>query len=149
MILYRHILSLKIYIYQTPKYSKAIWERKENQYDRILEIYIYIYIYKSTHAHAHSHTHTDKHTHIKLYAKNKMTRCDGVNIKIAAVKLKHLSCLIILRCLLRCYYYHGHLACEKEDFCERHILFEGDRELLSGERLVILQKITQLQLNGT
>ena len=38
---------------------------------------------------------------------------------------------------------------EEEDFCERYILVEGDWELLSGERLVILLKIAQLQLNGT
>ena len=51
--------------------------------------------------------------------------------------------------LLRCNYYHEYLACEEEDFCERYILVEGDWELLSGERLVILLKIAQLQLNGT
>ena len=51
--------------------------------------------------------------------------------------------------LLRCNYYHKYLACEEEDFCERYILLEGDWELLSGERLVILLKIAQLQLNGT
>ena len=32
--------------------------------------------------------------------------------------------------------------------CERYILLERVWELLSGERLVILLKITQLQLNG-
>ena len=41
------------------------------------------------------------------------------------------------------------LACEEEHFCERYILLEGDWESLSGERLVILLKIDQLQLNGT
>ena len=51
--------------------------------------------------------------------------------------------------LLRCNYYHEYLACEEEDFCERYILLEGDWELLSGERLVILLKIAQSQLNGT
>ena len=51
--------------------------------------------------------------------------------------------------LLRCNYYHEYLACEEEDFCERYILVEGDWELLSGERLVILLKIAQLQLNDT
>ena len=51
--------------------------------------------------------------------------------------------------LLRCNYYHEYLACEEEDFCERYILYEEDWELLSGERLVILLKIAQSQLNGT
>ena len=51
--------------------------------------------------------------------------------------------------LLRCNYYHESLACEEEDFCERYILGEGDWELLSGKRLVILLKIAQLQLNCT
>ena len=51
--------------------------------------------------------------------------------------------------LLRCNYYHEHLACEEEDFCERYILLEGDWELLSEERLVILLKIAQLQLKDT
>ena len=51
--------------------------------------------------------------------------------------------------LLKCNYYHEYLACEKKDFCERYILLVGDWELLSGERLVILLKIAQLQLNGT
>ena len=51
--------------------------------------------------------------------------------------------------LLRCNYCHEYLACEEEDFCERYILVEGDWELLSGKRLVILLKIAQLQLNGT
>ena len=59
--------------------------------------------------------------------------------------------------LLRCNYYDEYLACEQEDFCERYIKFKGsspenyylDWELLSGERLVILMKIAQLQLNGT
>ena len=37
----------------------------------------------------------------------------------------------------------------KRKTCERYILLERDRELLSGERLVILLKIAQLQLNGT
>ena len=41
------------------------------------------------------------------------------------------------------------LACEEEDFCERYILDEGNWELLFGERLVILFKFVQLQLNGT
>ena len=41
------------------------------------------------------------------------------------------------------------MACEEEDFCERYILLEGDWELMSGECLVILFKIAQLQLNGT
>ena len=45
--------------------------------------------------------------------------------------------------------YHEYLACEEEDFCERYISAEGDRELLSGECLVILLKIAQLQLKGT
>ena len=51
--------------------------------------------------------------------------------------------------LLRCNYYHEYLACEEEDFCERYVLLEGDWELLSGERLVILLKIAQSQLNDT
>ena len=51
--------------------------------------------------------------------------------------------------LLRCNYYHEYLACEEEDFCERYILVEVDWELLSEERLVILLKIAQIQLNGT
>ena len=51
--------------------------------------------------------------------------------------------------LLRCNYYDEYLACEQEDFCERYIKFKGNWELLSGERLVILLKIAQLQLNGT
>ena len=51
--------------------------------------------------------------------------------------------------LLRCNYYEEYLACEQEDFCERYIKFKGSWELLSGERLVILLKITQLQLNST
>ena len=51
--------------------------------------------------------------------------------------------------LLRCNYYHEYLVCEEEDFCEQYILVEGDWELLSGEHLVILLKIAQLQLNGT
>ena len=54
-----------------------------------------MYIYSYIHTNSHTHTHTQTNTHIKLYAKNKMTRCDGVNIKIAAVKLKHLPCLIL------------------------------------------------------
>ena len=37
----------------------------------------------------------------------------------------------------------------KRKTCERYILLERDRELLSGERLVILLKIAQLQHNGT
>ena len=37
----------------------------------------------------------------------------------------------------------------KRKTCERYILLEGDLELLYGERLVILLKIAQLQLNGT
>ena len=53
------------------------------------------------------------------------------------------------RSLLKYNYYYEYLACEEEDFCERYILAEGDWELLSGERLVILLKIAQLQLNGT
>ena len=73
------------------------------------------------------------------------------NAKIAAVKLKHLSGLIwwVGGSLLRCNYYHEYLACEEKDFSERYILLEGEWELLSGERLVILLKISQLQLNGT
>ena len=51
--------------------------------------------------------------------------------------------------LLRYNYYHEYLACEEEDFCERYILHEEDWELLSGERLVILLKIAQSQLNDT
>ena len=51
--------------------------------------------------------------------------------------------------LLRCDYYHEYLACEEEDFSERYILPEGNWELLSGERLVILLKIAQKQLNVT
>ena len=34
------------------------------------------------------------------------------------------------------------LACEQEDFCERYIKLKGKWELLSGERLAILYKIT-------
>ena len=45
--------------------------------------------------------------------------------------------------LLRCNYYHKYLVCEEEDFCERYILFQGDWELLSEERLVILLKVTR------
>ena len=37
-------------------------------------------------------------------------------------------------------YYQKYLACEEEEFSERYILFEGDWELLSRERLVILLK---------
>ena len=44
---------------------------------------------------------------------------------------------------------HEYLAYEQKDFCRRYILREGDWELLSGERFVILLKIAQLQLNGT
>ena len=51
--------------------------------------------------------------------------------------------------LLRCSYYDEYLACDQEDFCERYIKFKRNWELLSGERLVILLKIAQLQLNGT
>ena len=51
--------------------------------------------------------------------------------------------------LLRCNNYHEYLACEEEYFCEWHTLVEGDWELLSGERLIILLKIAQLQLNGS
>ena len=43
---------------------------------------------------------------------------------------------------VRCNYYHEY---EEEDLCEGYILLK----LLSGERLVILLKIAQLQLNGT
>ena len=74
------------------------------------------------------------------------------NSKLAAVKLKLLSGLILWReggSLLRCNYYYEYLACEEEDFCEQYILVEAGWELLSGERLVILLKITQLQANGT
>ena len=28
--------------------------------------------------------------------------------------------------LLRCNYYHEYLACEDKNFCEQHILVEGD-----------------------
>ena len=49
--------------------------------------------------------------------------------------------------LLRCNYYHEYLACDEEDLWTIHITW--DWELLSGERLVILLKIAQLQLNGT
>ena len=49
--------------------------------------------------------------------------------------------------LLRCNYYHEYLACDEEDLWTIHIPW--DWELLSGERLVILLKIAQLQLNGT
>ena len=45
--------------------------------------------------------------------------------------------------LLRCNCYHKYLACEEEGFCERYILFQGDWELLSEERLVILLKVTR------
>ena len=51
--------------------------------------------------------------------------------------------------LLRYNHYHQPLTCEEEDFYEQYILVEGDWELLSGEHLVILLKIAQLQLNGT
>ena len=51
--------------------------------------------------------------------------------------------------LLKYNYYYEYLACEEEDFCERYILAEGDWELLSGERLIILLKIDQLQLSDT
>ena len=74
--------------------------------------------------------------------------------KFAAVKLKHLSGWLniigwVEGSFLRCNYYHKYLACEEEDFCERYILLEGDWELLSGERIVILLKIAQSQLNGS
>ena len=75
------------------------------------------------------------------------------NAKIAAVKLKTLIWYNIIGwvggSLLRCNYYHEYLACEEEDFCELYILVEGNWELLSGERLVILLKFAQLQLDGT
>ena len=51
--------------------------------------------------------------------------------------------------LFRCNYYDEYLACEQEDVCERYIKFKGNWGLLSGERLVVLLKIAQLQLNGT
>ena len=47
---------------------------------------------------------------------------------------------------LRCNYYHEYLAYEEGDFCERCMLVEVDWKLLSGERLDIFLKITQLQL---
>ena len=51
--------------------------------------------------------------------------------------------------LLRCNYYHEYLVCEEDNFSERYILLKGDWELLSGECLIILLKIAQLQLNST
>ena len=50
--------------------------------------------------------------------------------------------------LLRCNYYNKYLAWKEEDFCERYILLGGNWEPLSGERLVTLLKIAQLQLNS-
>ena len=44
----------------------------------------------------------------------------------------------VVGCLLRWSYYDEYLACEQEDFCERYIKFNGNWELLSGERLAIL-----------
>ena len=68
----------------------------------------------------------------------------SLRINNDAAIVAHICCIS----LLRCNYYHEHLACEEEDFCERYILLEGYWELLSGERLVILLKIAQLQFNG-
>ena len=51
--------------------------------------------------------------------------------------------------LLRCNYYDEYLTCEQEYFCGRYIKFKGNWELLSRERLVILLKTAQLQLNST
>ena len=47
--------------------------------------------------------------------------------------------------LLKCNYYHEYLACEEEDYCQQSVLVKGNWERLSGERLVILLKIAQLQ----
>ena len=48
--------------------------------------------------------------------------------------------------LLRCSYYHEYLTCGEEDFSERYILAEGDRELLSGEDLIILLNLLSYSL---
>ena len=74
------------------------------------------------------------------------------NAKIAAVKLKHLSGLLLLvggrefvtmQLLPRIF-----RLWEEEDFCEWYILVEGDWELLSGGLLVILLKITQYEASS-
>ena len=70
---------------------------------------------------------------------------------ISTLRVNHVAAIVAHVCyisLLRCSYYHKYLACEEEDFCERYILLEGDWELLSGERLVILQSIHSLNNFG-
>ena len=51
--------------------------------------------------------------------------------------------------LLKFNYCDEYLACKQEVFCERYIRFKGNWELLSVERLGVLLKSAQLQLNGT
>ena len=88
---------------------------------------------------------------VLLFHKHLRLLCLGL-YTVSTFRVSNAAAIVAHICyisLLRCNYYHEDLACEEEDFCERYILLEGDWELLSRERLVILLKFAQLQLNGT
>ena len=87
---------------------------------------------------------------VTIYKTLKWTERTTLKLPLATETLIWLNIIGWVRGrLLRCNYCDEYLACEQENFYEPYIKFKRNWELLSGEGLVILLRIAQLQLNGT
>ena len=91
----------------------------------------------------------NKKFNVKIYKTLKSTEIATLKLPLSTETLFWLNTIgWVGGSLLRCNYYNEYLACKEEDFCERYMLVEGNWELLSGERLVILLKLFSYSLTA-